>query len=89
MTRLWRLLSLAAHVCGWVHTAQVHDSERMMVLHMGEHLLHVDLPPTTLHQLCPRPLMGRLMLLPGVRSHRQQSLGVLEAPAGLITVVFM
>lgn len=60
-----------------------------MTLHMGEYLLSPALPVLALHQILPRPLMSRLQLLPPLRAQRQHSLGVLEAPAGLVTVVFM
>lgn len=43
----------------------------------------------SLHQIMGRQLVGRVPLLAPVRSHKQESLGVLEAPAGLVTVVFM
>jgi hypothetical protein len=63
--------------------------EGVMVLHMGEHRIKDDLPNISLYCGCPRGLQGRLPALRAVRTQQQYSLGVLDAPAGGVVVVFM
>ncbi|KAF5828909.1 nucleotide cyclase [Dunaliella salina] len=63
--------------------------EHVMTLHLGEHMLCKDAPVMSLHQIIARPLMGRLLLLAPISSIRQHGLGVLDAPAGVVTVAFM
>ncbi|KAG2494772.1 hypothetical protein HYH03_007016 [Edaphochlamys debaryana] len=95
-------LQMAKAVCDAAHGGQVLMSEaaftqlaveglkeRVMVLHMGEHRIKDELPPTSIYCGCPRSLQGRLPSLRTVRSSAQHSLGVLDAPAGSVVVVFM
>ncbi|GFR40647.1 hypothetical protein Agub_g1232 [Astrephomene gubernaculifera] len=95
-------LQMAKAVCDCAHGGQVLMSEaaftqlaveglkeRVMVLHMGEHRMRNELPATSIYCGCPRALQGRIPTLRTVRSQQQHSLGVLEAPAGLVVVVFM
>lgn len=61
----------------------------LQVLHMGEHRLPSPNTSLTLYQPIDRSLAGRLPMLGSVRTSQQMSLGVLEAPAGMVTIVFM
>jgi hypothetical protein len=58
---------------------------------MGEHKIcpgpSLDVMP--LYQLVRKNLVTRVCMLAPVRTVEQHSMGVLEAPAGLVTVVFM
>ncbi len=56
---------------------------------MGEHQLTPSLPPLSLYQMVRKSLVTRVCMLEEVRTQEQHSLGVLQAPAGLITVIFM
>ncbi|GLI69572.1 hypothetical protein VaNZ11_014230, partial [Volvox africanus] len=95
-------LSMAKAVADCAHGGQVLISqsaftqlaverlrEGVMVLHMGEHRIKSDLPSISLYCGCPRGLQGRLPALRAVRSLQQLSLGVLDAPAGNVVVVFV
>ncbi|GIL47993.1 hypothetical protein Vafri_4714 [Volvox africanus] len=95
-------LSMAKAVADCAHGGQVLISqaaftqlaverlrEGVMVLHMGEHRIKSDLPSISLYCGCPRGLQGRLPALRAVCSLQQFSLGVLDAPAGNVVVVFV
>jgi hypothetical protein len=61
----------------------------VQTLHLGEHMLRKNTPVMSLHEIISRPLMGRLPLLGSIPSVRQHGLGVLDAPAGVVTIAFM
>ncbi|KXZ43981.1 hypothetical protein GPECTOR_76g803 [Gonium pectorale] len=95
-------MQMAKAVCDCAHGGQVlltqaafmqlaveNLKERVMVLHMGEHRMKDELPSCSIYSACPRALQGRLPALRSIRSSQQHSLGVLDAPAGQVVVVFM
>ena len=64
----------------------------VQILHMGDHQVTAGagaLPVMPLYQLVRKNLVTRVCMLDPVRTIEQRSMGVLEAPAGLVTVVFM
>lgn len=58
---------------------------------MGDHMITSGptLPVMPLYQLVRKNLVTRVCMLAPVRTVEQRSMGVLEAPAGIVTIIFM
>ncbi|MEW5301992.1 MAG: hypothetical protein WDW36_004810 [Sanguina aurantia] len=93
------LVHTAKAVCDAAHggTVLLSDStvqglgampKNVLLLHVGQHLLHQSLPLMSLYQVVPRALEGRLMIHMPVRSIKCTELSVYDAPGVAVACAF-